>query len=48
MLIREAKSMCVVVLSNGLTLEVNYDDAGCYGVWLLGDRLLRWVLAPAA
>jgi hypothetical protein len=47
-LIREKKSMCMVMLRNGLTLELTYSGGGSYGVWLLGERLLWWVVAAMA
>src|SRR5262249_50705618 len=47
-LIREKKSVCVVMLENGLTLELTYNEGSTYGVWLLGERLVWWVVAASA
>lgn len=47
-LIREKKSVCMVMLRNGLTLELTYTEGSTYGVWLLGERLLWWVVGASA
>jgi len=48
MLIRSHKDTCLVAMSNGLTLELTYNDGSTHGVWLFGDRFLWWVTAGAA
>jgi hypothetical protein len=47
-LIREKKSVCMVMLRNGLTLELTYSEGSTYGVWLLGERLVWWVVGASA
>ena len=48
MLIRENRKVCMVIMPNGLTLELTYEEGNTYGVWLLGERFLWWVVAGAA
>jgi hypothetical protein len=48
MLIREKKSVCMVMLRNGLTLELTYEAGSTHGVWLLGEHLVGWVVAARA
>jgi hypothetical protein len=48
MLIRQNRKVCMVIMPNGLTLELTYNEGSTYGVWLLGERLLWWVVAGAA
>jgi hypothetical protein len=48
MLIRENRKVCMVIMPNGLTLELTYNEGSTYGVWLLGERLVWWVVAGAA
>lgn len=48
MLIRENNNLCLMMLPNGLTLELTYNEGSTYGVWLLGERLLWWVVAGVA
>lgn len=49
MLIRATRMECLVMLRNGLTLELNFDRSGhTRGVWLLGDRWLFEVVAAEA
>jgi hypothetical protein len=47
-LIREKKSVCMVMLRNGLTLELTYEAGSTHGVWLLGEHLVLWVVAASA
>ena len=46
--VRKKRSICTVTMSNGLTLELTYNAGSTYGVWLLGERLVTWVVAGAA
>jgi hypothetical protein len=48
MLIRENRKVCMVMMPNGLTLELTYNEGSTYGVWLLGEHFLWWVVAGAA
>jgi hypothetical protein len=48
MLIRSHNDTCLVAMNNGLTLELTYNEGSTYGVWLLGERFLWWVVAGAA
>jgi hypothetical protein len=48
MLIRENNNMCLMMMPNGLTLELTYTEGSTYGVWLLGERFLWWVIAGVA
>jgi len=48
MLIRAHDHTCLVAMTNGLTLELTYNEGSTYGVWLFGDRFLWWVVAGTA
>jgi hypothetical protein len=48
MLIRDNRKVCMVMMPNGLTLELTYNEGNTYGVWLLGEHFLWWVVAGAA
>lgn len=48
MLIRENNNVCLMMMPNGLTLELTYNEGSTYGVWLLGERFLWWVVAASA
>jgi hypothetical protein len=48
MLIRSHNDTCLVAMTNGLTLELTYNEGSTYGVWLFGERFLWWVVAGAA
>lgn len=48
MLMRANKNVFAMMMSNGLTLELTYDQGSTYGVWLLGERFLWWVVAASA
>jgi len=50
MLIRENNNAntCSMMMANGLTLELTYNEGSTYGVWLIGERFLWWVVAASA
>lgn len=48
MLIRANNKVCMVMMPNGLTLELTYGEGSTYGVWLFGERFVWWVVAGSA
>lgn len=48
MLIRSHNETTLVAMTNGLTLELTYNEGSTYGVWLFGERFLWWVVAGSA
>jgi hypothetical protein len=48
MLNRDTSHICQMLMPNGLTLELTYNDGSTYGVWLLGEHLVWWVIAASA
>lgn len=48
MLIRATTNECLVMLWNGLTLELSFGIGETRGVWLLGERFLQEVVAGVA
>ena len=48
MLTRENNNICQMLMPNGLTLELTYNQGSTYGVWMLGQQLLWWVIAASA
>ncbi|MGD8861137.1 MAG: hypothetical protein PVI30_14110 [Myxococcales bacterium] len=48
MLIRANQELCLVMMRNGLTLELTYGDGWSRGVWLLGENWLFEVHAGSA
>ena len=48
MLIRSHNDTTLVAMTNGLTLELTYNEGSTYGVWLFGERFLWWVVAGNA
>jgi hypothetical protein len=48
MLTRDNNNICQMLMPHGLTLELTYNDGSTYGVWMLGERLLWWVVAASA
>lgn len=48
MLIRATHKQCLVMLLNGLTLELSFAAGETRGVWLLGERFLFEVIAGSA
>ena len=43
-----ARITTLVAMTNGLTLELTYNEGSTYGVWLFGERFLWWVVAGNA
>jgi len=48
MLNRDTSHLCKMLMPNGLALELTYNDGSTYGVWMLGEHLLWWVIAASA
>jgi hypothetical protein len=48
MLNRDTSHLCQMRMPNGLSLELTYNDGSTYGVWMLGEHLLWWVIAASA
>jgi hypothetical protein len=48
MLSRDTSHICRMRMRNGLNLELTYNDGSTYGVWMLGEQMLWWVIAASA